>query len=356
MGGPRTRPVSSLPCLPRALAAAVNSYMKECRSLKVQCLLSSREFSGAITAGSRAGAEVSTTSREPHGPFTYCAYSVAGGGVDGNLYSIQQGAGVCLFSGEGGEFFNRAVRMAKRLRSAGVAAPFTESARIRDILADFEKGAGVQLWHKKSVRRIIGAAPKTTMEWDRPAKGRRYKSVGEAFADADKSGLVIESLRVFVDKSGGLDVSVSRGGLVTVHSGDIRDVYDNVLRPIIGGGIDRRDSFSGRGRSERPDREPKPLLVEYKRPVLAGEEDRKRFCGLFEKYTNCNYGIVHAGNPHIYISIVDRTDNSTVAVRSMGDSALAIIPQIETSEASLLRLTAFLATEFCEGVIGEYGQ
>ena len=58
----------------------------------------------------------------------------------------------------------------------------------------------------------------------------------------------------------------------------------------------------------------------------------------------------------VYISIVDRTDNSAVAVRSMGDSALAIIPQIETSEASLLRLTAFLAAEFCEGAIGEYGR
>lgn len=356
MGGPRARPVSSLPRLPRALAAAVNSYMKERRPLRAQCLLSSREFSGAITAGSRAGAEVTTTSRESHGPFTHCAYTMAGGGAGGNLYSIQQGAGVCLFSGEGGGFFGRAVRMAKRLRSAGVAAPFTESARIRDILADFEKGAGVQLWHKKSVRRAVGAAPRTTVEWDRPARGRRYKSVGEAFADADKSGMAIESLRAFTDKSGGPDVTVSRGGLVTVHAGDIRGVYDNVLRPIIGGGIDRRDIFSGRSRSERPDREPRPLLVEYKRPVLAGEGDRRRLCGLFERYPNCNYGIVHAGSSHVYISIVDRTDNSTVAVRSVGDSALAIIPQIRTTGASLLRLTAFLAAEFCEGAIGEYGR
>ena len=354
MGGPRTRPVSSLPRLPRALAAAVNS-MKERRPLRAQCLLSSREFSGAITAGSCAGAEVTTTSRESHGPFAYCAYTMAGGGAGGKLYSIQHGAGVCLFSGEGGGFFGRAVRMAKRLRPV-VMAPFTESARIRDILADFEKGAGVQLWHKKSVRRAVGAAPRTTVEWDRPARSRKYKSVGEAFADADKSGMAIESLRAFADKSGGPDVTVSRGGLVTVHAGDIRDVYDNVLRPIIGGGIDRRDIFSGRSRSERPDREPRPLLVEYKRPVLAGEEDKKRLCGLFERYPNCNYGIVHAGSSHVYISMVDRTDNSAVAVRSMGDSALAIIPQIETSEASLLRLTAFLATEFCEGAIGEYGR
>ena len=355
MGGPRARPVSSLPRLPRALAAAVNSYMKECRSLRAQCLLSSREFSGAITAGSRAGAEVTTTSRKSHGPFAYCAYSMAGKGAGGNLYSIQQGAGVCLFSGEGGGFFGRAVRMAKRLRPAGVSAPFTESAKIRDILAGLEKGADVQLWHKKSVRRTVGAAPKTTVEWDRPAKGRRHKSVGEAFADAEKRGMVIESLRAFADKSGGPDVTVSRGGQVTVHAGDIRDVYDNVLRPIIGGGIERRDIFSGRSRSERPDREPRPLLVEYKWPVLAGEEDKKRLCGLFERYPNCNYGIVHAGSSHVYVSIVDRTDDSAVAVRSVGDSALAIIPQIRTTGASLLRLTAFLATEFCEGAIGEYG-
>ena len=347
--------MSSLSRLPRVLATAVNSYMRGCRSLKVQCLLSSKEFSSAITTERRAGARVSMTSRESHGPFTHCAYSVEGEGASGDLHSIQQGAGVCLFSGEGGRFFSRAVRMAKRLRP-GVTAPFTESTKIRSVLAELEENAGVSLWHKKSVRKTTGAAPKTTVEWDRPARGRRYKSVEEAFEGADKSGLVIESLRVFVNKIGGLDISVSRGGLVTVHRGDIGDVYDNVLRPIISSGIDQRDRFTGRGRSERPDREPKPLLVRYKRPVLAGEEDRKRFCGLFEKYPNCNYGIVHAGNPHIYISIVDRTDNSTIAVRSVRDSALAIIPQIETSEVSLLRLTAFLASEFCEGVIGEYGQ
>lgn len=90
--------------------------------------------------------------------------------------------------------------------------------------------------------------------------------------------------------------------------------------------------------------------------MLAGEGDRKRLCGLFERYANCNYAVVHAGSSHVYISIVDRTDDSAVAVRSVGDSALAIIPQIRTTAASLLRLTAFLAAEFCEGAIGEYGR
>ena len=114
--------------------------------------------------------------------------------------------------------------------------------------------------------------------------------------------------------------------------------------------------------------------------MFADEEGRAWFCGLFDRYPHCNYTIVHAGSQHalvavkamieessnytivhagsqhVYISIVDRTDNSSVAVRSVGGSALAVIPQIRTSEASLLRLTAFLASEFCEGAIGEYGQ
>ena len=94
----------------------------------------------------------------------------------------------------------------------------------------------------------------------------------------------------------------------------------------------------------------------YKRAVLAGEGRRKRLCALIDDYPRCNYGIVHAGPSHVYISVADREDNSSLALRSVGDSALAIIPQINTSRKSLLRITEFLASAFCEGAIGEYGR
>ena len=357
MGGLPTAPVPRPPRLQRKLAKTVNSYMEERGQLKVQCLLSSREFSGAIAAAGHAGARVSIASGGEYGPFSHRAYSAEAGegGGGGDLCSIQHGARVCLFSGERGGFFGRVMRIVGRLRP-GVVAPFTESSTIRGILEDFEDAAGVSLRHKKSVRRTAGPMPKTSVEWDRPAKNRRYKTVREAFADADESRVVIDSLRAFTDENGGLDITVSRRGLVTVHRGDIGGIYDNILRPIIDNGMDRRNRFLHRSRSERPDKEPMPLLIKYERDVFADEEGRAGFCGLFDKYPHCNYAIVHAGNPHIYISIVDRTDNSSVAVRSVGESALAVIPQIRTSEASLLRLTAFLASEFCEGVIGEYGQ
>lgn len=80
MGGLPTVPVPRPPRLPRKLARTVNSYMEECGQLKVQCLLSSREFSGAIAAAGHAGARVSIASGGEYGPFSHRAYSVEAGG------------------------------------------------------------------------------------------------------------------------------------------------------------------------------------------------------------------------------------------------------------------------------------
>lgn len=156
------------------------------------------------------------------------------------------------------------MRIVERPRP-GVVAPFTESSTIRGILEDFEGAAGAPLRHKKSVRKTAGPMPKTTAEWDRPAKNRRYKTVGETFANAGKSRAAIDSLRAFAGENGGLDVTVFRRGLVTVHGGDVGRIYDSILRPIIDSGMDRRNCFLRRSRSERPDKEPMPLLIRYER-------------------------------------------------------------------------------------------
>ena len=332
----------------------VNSYMREHGPLKVQCLLSDRDFSSVVTTEGRAVARVDLISKDMHGSFTHCTYSVTHEGSDGRLHSLQQGGRVLLFSGERGRFFDIVQRIVKRLRPA-VIAPFTESAKIKSILAEFENNAGVSLKHKKSVKkRTIGAMPKTSLEWDRTAKNRRYDKIKDVFADAEEKDLVIESLRTFADGDGGLDVTVSRKGLITIYIGSIENIYDNILRPIMDNGLDLRSRFSHRSRIERPDKKPKPLLIKYKRDVFADDGAMDRFCELVDDYPHCNYAIVHAGNPHLYISIVDRMDNSSIAIRSVGNDALAIIPQIRTSEASLLRITGFLASAFYEGVIGEY--
>lgn len=338
-----------LPPLPRRLATAVDSYMRGCGPLRVQCLLSGRRFSAELAEAGGAGASVASSDR--HGPFTHCSYSVdAGASPGGPLYSVQQGGGVCLFSGERGGFFGRVLRIVGRMRP-GVAPPFVESAAIRGILEGIGERAGAPLNHKKSVRRTVGPSPRTAVVWERPARSGGRRTVGEAFADADADGMVIDSMRAFAD---GLDVTVSRRGLVTVHGGSIKAVYDGILRPILGHGLGRRDLFSHRSRRERADKKAMPLLIKYKWPVLGDDGRRARFCDMIDKYTHCNYFVEQAGNPHIIISVVDRLDNSSISMWAVSDDTLAVIPQIWTSKASLLRLTAFLATEFCEGAIEEY--
>lgn len=353
MGGPGAGPVSPSPRMPPDVAAAVDSCRGGRGPLKAQCLLSDGDFSSAVAAEGGAAARVEMISRDMRGPFVHCGYSVARDGASGTLHSLQQGGRVLLF-GEGGRLFDAALRAVRRLQP-GVMAPFTESAAIRGILEGLEESAGVSLRHKRSVKkRTAGAMPRTVLEWDGAAKSRRYGTVGSAYADAERRGLVIDSLRAFADGDGGLDVTVSRGGLVAVHRGGIGGVYDGILRPILDRGMGRLALFSRRSRGERPDREARPLLVRYRRAVFAGGGDTRRFCELIAGYPRCNYVVVHAGGSHLYVSVVDRLDNSTIALRSVGGDALAIIPQIRTTKASLLRLTGFLASAFCEGEIGEY--
>ena len=341
--------------LPQALSMKINSYAAERGAVKVQCLLSEPEFSGMLTGDAGNGAvRTDLESKDVYGQVTHCTYSLSGEEISGTLHSLQQGGMVCLLAAERREFFRRALRIARMLHPS-VMTPFSESSEIRRILAQFERRTGVSLLHKRSVKRsIFGSMPKTSVEWDRNAENREYQGVADVFETARTSDLLIDSLRVFANGEGNLDVAVSRRGTVTVHAGDFGSIYDHILVPIMSGAAKRKEHFSHRSRSECSDKRPRPLLVKYDRNAFADEDNRDRFCKLIDSYTHCNYSIVHAGNPHIYISIVDRIDNSSLALRSIGDDSLAIIPQIRTSEASLMRVTAFLSSAFWEGDISDY--
>ena len=164
---------------------------------------------------------------------------------------------------------------------------------------------------------------------------------------------MVDSLRAFTDEGEKLDVAASRGGAVTVRAGGFGLIYDSMLEPIMSGAAGRKRHFARRGRGERRGGEPRPLLIEYGRSVFGGDTSRGRFCGLIDGYPNCNYSAVCAGRPHIYILVLDRIDTSSLAIRSVGDDSLAIIPQIRTAESSLMRIAAFLASAFWEGKISD---
>lgn len=341
--------------LPQELGMTLNSYMKEHRAVKIQCLLSEQEFSEMMAGEAVKGAiGAETASRDEHEQFVHCTYSASGEGPGGTLHSLQRGDMVCLLGAEQGGLFRRASSAVKRLRPR-VVLPFSESSEIRRMLARLEKRVSAPLLHKRSVKRsMFGAMPRTSMEWDRNAHNREYQRADDVFRLAQESELMIDSLRVFTNEGEKLDVSVSRRGAVTVHAGDFKLVYDRMLEPIMSGALKRKKRFAHRSRSECRNKKPRPLLIEYKKNVFGDEGNRERFCKLIDSYTNCNYSIIHAGNPHIYISVLDKIDKSSLAIRSVGNDSLVIIPQIRTTESSLMRITAFLSSAFWEGQISDY--
>lgn len=341
--------------LPQELGMIFNSYMEEHRAVKIQCLLSEQEFSGMMAGEAVKGAiGAETASRDEHGRFVHCTYSASGAGQGGTLHSLQRGGMVCLLGAEQGGLFRRASSAVKRLRPR-VVLPFSESLEIRRMLARLEKRASAPLLHKRSVKRgMFGAMPRAPMERDGSAHSRECQRADDVFRLAQENELMIDSLRVFTDEGERLDVAVSRRGAVTVHAGDFKLVYDWMLEPIMSGALKRKKRFARRSRSECRDKKPRPLLIEYKKSVFGDEGNRERFCRLIDRYTNCNYSIIRAGSPHIHISVLDKIDNSSLAIRSVGDDSLAIIPQIRTTESSLMRITAFLSSDFWEGQISDY--
>lgn len=88
-----------MPRLPQELAASVDSCMRGCGPLRVQCLMSSQKFSGGFAAVAGAGAEAAVASSDMYGPFTHCAYSVGMAGASSSTSASEMM--VCGCRGEG---------------------------------------------------------------------------------------------------------------------------------------------------------------------------------------------------------------------------------------------------------------
>jgi len=151
-----------------------------------------------------------------------------------------------------------------------------------------------------------------------------------------------------------IQFSISRKGELSFNRGPFDNYFSYILAPIVEMSKERKKQFQGRSRRDQPDKKPKPLLVDFKKEIFDQEDTRHQFIKLLNKYKRCNYSVVHAGNPHIYVTIIDREDNSSFSIRTLGSNSLLLIPQVKTSALSLMRFSEFLVTSFYEGEIQNY--
>lgn len=343
------------------LGITLNQYFRTRRKIKIQCLLTNEKFHKVIKAYDHDDDYVVTHDNPIlFDTYTHTSYTVAGkesGEVLGRFQSLQSSDALYVFSGEPADFFNNIVHRVLKKLYPTVLFAFIHSDGIYNILEQFERKQNVTLNYDRVVSKVIfGKQPRTQVDWERTKEGREYSSFQQAFQKSEDENMWVDNIRVFSEGRPKVKFhfSISRRGLISFSEGRLDVIFSDVLEDITTYSRNRRKQFKHRSRSEQPDKRPKPLIVKFGKNIFEKPEIRQEFSKILAKYPNCSYSIVHNGNPHVYLSVLDRNDNSSFAVRTYGDDSLLLIPQIKTSSLSLMRFSEFLVSSFYEGAIEDF--
>ena len=341
----------------------LNSIKNDHRTVKIQCMLSNQQFHQLNTHNILPEYEITKYESIKFNKFIHTKFEVLNNDSkdkSGIFFSLQYEDELYVFSGSNAAFFNKVVLSICRQLYPKVLFAFIHSNGIYKILNDFESVLNTKLKYTGALKKqIFGLSPRTEREWEIAREGRLYSSFSEAFEEARKDDLWIENIKVFSGtdlKRPKIHFSVSRKGLVSFDKGTFDSLFSNILHPIIEYSKERKKQFEHRSRNEQFDKKSKPLIVKFGKNVFEKTETRQEFSKILKKYPYCNYSIIHSGNPHVYLSILDRHDNSSFSVRTYGADSLLLIPQIKTSALSLMRFSEFLVSAFYEGVIQNFEQ
>jgi hypothetical protein len=271
--------------------------------------------------------------------------------LTGSFHVLKRKLSTFFISGERGIFFRHFIRPMTRIAYPDLLRGYILTEEIFKLLDDFSKTIKTPLrynefWYKK----LFGEAftdRRHEKRWDI----EKYGIFEEAFLKAREEGGWLDRINVF---GGNFDFSIDRNGVLKFRKGAFSDYYHYFLSRIIDVVSARWKLFEKKGRAEQPEYEVKPILVEFENVVFDDVELKKQFIQELSRYPNCSYSIIHGGNPHLYLSILDRVDNSSFSIRTYGTNALLISPQIRTTKAALVRFSTYLLNNFQEGKMVEF--
>lgn len=341
----------------------LNNYFRNKRTIKSKCYICKPDFHILIRNYARFFPEyvIESVEQTKFEDYFYGVYKVEESDSENELgvfHVLQNSNELYLMTSDSADFFEKTLNRIFKLISSEMIPVYIHSNEIFEILNNFEKIKKVDLFVKRVVnKRIFGLSPRTGIVFETYKEGRIYPNFKEAFAFAKENDMWIDRIKISgyqTNPNQEFEFSLSRKGEISINHGFIETYFTNVLSQIMEYGKERLEQFRGRSRRDQPDKKPKPLLVKFGKNVFESMDNRRDFIDILEKYPNCNYSVVHNGNPHVYLSVLDRMDNSSFSVRTLGNDDLLLVPQIKTSPVALMRFSEFLITSFHEGVIQNY--
>ena len=273
--------------------------------------------------------------------------------LEGSFLALQSGESVYLITGQPTEFLNDGLLYLAQKMYPELIMAYITSEEIYEILGSFSKAVEVELFYTKFVAKKMFGRASTDISFATKREPKEYDPYTEAFKKARSRGLWIDAIRVF-SKSAPIEFNISRSGTLKYYRGTFETYYNFLLSEIWRFYAQRLKRFENRGRRDQPEKEPSPLLVKFDSNVFEDVVVRKQLIKVIGDYDFCSYSVVYGGNPHVYMSIVDRIDNSSFSLRTYGSDSIVIVPQVKSTKAALIRFSKHLLDNFREGVISDF--
>lgn len=271
--------------------------------------------------------------------------------IAGSFYALQKKPFLFFVTGERNVFFSKVLLPLSRAMFPTAIRTFATSEDLFQLLDEFSKAMGVELRYTEFFSRKMFGKAFSDRRHEKRIDPTKYELFTVAFRRSREQEGRVDRIRVF---GNGYDFSISRSGIVKIYKGDFVSFYRYFALEFAERAIRRWEIFEKRSRTELPQKEVRPILLKFDSNVFEDVSVRKELVNLISSYSNCEYSVIHEGNPYVYIAVLDRLDNSSFTIRTYDSDSLMVIPQIRTTKTSLVRFSKYLLDRFHEGSMTDF--
>jgi hypothetical protein len=266
--------------------------------------------------------------------------------ITGSFYALQKKPFLIFVTGERNLFFSKVLLPLSRAMFPTAMRTFVTSEDLFQFLDEFSKGMEIELRYTEFVSRKMFGRAFSDRRHEKRIDPTKYELFPVAFRRTREQEGRVDRIRVF---GNGYDFSLSRNGIVKIYKGDFESFYRYFALEFVERAIRGWKVFEKRSRTELPQKEVRPILLKFDSNVFEDVSVRKELVNVISAYSNCEFSVIHEGNPYVYLAILDRLDNSSFTIRTYNTDSLMVIPQIRTTKPSLVRFSKYLLDKFHEG-------
>jgi len=147
-------------------------------------------------------------------------------------------------------------------------------------------------------------------------------------------------------------ISISRNGVVKTDK-YFSLIYSDFILPISKIVFENVKFFSRRARLDNPNRDIRPLSIDFEYEQFAELTENQRFIDAMKFMRASSLSVIHS-NPYIHLSMFDYFDGSSFDVWVLSTKKIVIVPQLKASFQSTKRLINHIFDNYAEGKIKDY--